>query len=60
VVKKRSIFWDITPRSMLKVNPRFGGTCHLSLVLLTKYITLVSRLAKFLILKTEATYFSET
>jgi hypothetical protein len=26
VVMKSSIFWDITPRSPLKVNRRFGGT----------------------------------
>jgi hypothetical protein len=26
-----SIFWDITPCSVLKVNRRFGGICHLSL-----------------------------
>jgi hypothetical protein len=28
VVIKSSIFWDITPRSPLKVNRRFGGTCR--------------------------------
>jgi hypothetical protein len=27
--KKSSVFWDITPCSLLKVNPCFGGTCHL-------------------------------
>jgi hypothetical protein len=27
VVMRSSIFWDITPRSPLKVNRRFGGTC---------------------------------
>jgi hypothetical protein len=26
VVMKSSIFWDITPCSPLKENPRFGGT----------------------------------
>jgi hypothetical protein len=26
VVMKRSIFWDITPGSLLKANRRFGGT----------------------------------
>jgi hypothetical protein len=29
VVMKSSIFWDITPSSLLKVNRRFGGTCYL-------------------------------
>jgi hypothetical protein len=29
VVEKRSIFGDATPCSPLKVNRRFGGTCHL-------------------------------
>jgi hypothetical protein len=28
---KASIFWDITPCSPLKVNRRFGRTCHLHL-----------------------------
>jgi hypothetical protein len=28
---KSSIFWDITPCSPLKINRRFGGTCHLHL-----------------------------
>jgi hypothetical protein len=28
---KSSIFWDITPRSPLKVNRRFGGTYRLHL-----------------------------
>jgi hypothetical protein len=28
---KYSIFWDITPCSLLKVNRRFGGTCRLHL-----------------------------
>jgi hypothetical protein len=31
VVMKSFIFWDITPCSLLKVNRRFGGTCHLHL-----------------------------
>jgi hypothetical protein len=31
VVMKRSVFWDITACSLLKVNCRFGGTCHLHL-----------------------------
>jgi hypothetical protein len=26
-----SFFWDITPCSLLKVNRRFGGKCHLHL-----------------------------
>jgi hypothetical protein len=29
LVVKISIFWDITPRSLLKVNQYFGGTCYL-------------------------------
>jgi hypothetical protein len=29
VVMKSSVVWDITLRSPLKVNRRFGGTCHL-------------------------------
>jgi hypothetical protein len=29
VVMKRSIFWDITPCSPLKVNRSYEGTCHL-------------------------------
>jgi hypothetical protein len=29
VVMKSSIFWDITPRSPLRVNRHFGGTCRL-------------------------------
>jgi protein subunit release factor A len=28
---KSSVFWDITPCTALKVNQRFGGTCHLHL-----------------------------
>jgi hypothetical protein len=28
VVMKGSIFWDITPCSPFKVNPCFGGICH--------------------------------
>jgi hypothetical protein len=31
VVMKRSVFWDITPRSPLYVNRCFGGTCRLHL-----------------------------
>jgi hypothetical protein len=31
VVMKSSLFWDITPCNPLKVNRRFGGTCHLRL-----------------------------
>jgi hypothetical protein len=31
VVMKSSVFWDITRCSPLKVNVRFGGTCHLHL-----------------------------
>jgi hypothetical protein len=31
VVMKSSIFWDITLCSLLKVNLRFGGMCHLHL-----------------------------
>jgi hypothetical protein len=31
VAMKSSIFWDITPRSPLKVNNRFGRTCRLHL-----------------------------
>jgi hypothetical protein len=31
VTQKNSVFWDITPCSPLKVNRRFGGTCHLHL-----------------------------
>jgi hypothetical protein len=26
---KNSLFWDITPRSPLKINRRFGGICRL-------------------------------
>jgi hypothetical protein len=29
VVRNIITFWDITPCSLLKVNRRFGGTCHL-------------------------------
>jgi hypothetical protein len=29
VIMKSSIFWDITPRSLIKVNWCFRGTCHL-------------------------------
>jgi hypothetical protein len=28
---KNSIFWGVTPCSLLKVNRRFGGTCGLNL-----------------------------
>jgi hypothetical protein len=28
MVRKNYIFWDIMPCSPLKVNQRFGGTCH--------------------------------
>jgi hypothetical protein len=28
-MQKSSIFWDITPFSLLKVNQRFGGACRL-------------------------------
>jgi hypothetical protein len=31
VVMKRTIFWDITPCSPLKVNQRLGRTCRLHL-----------------------------
>jgi hypothetical protein len=31
VVIKNSVFWDITPSSLLKVNLHFGGTCDLHL-----------------------------
>jgi hypothetical protein len=31
VVRKSSIFWDVTPHSPLKVGCRFGGTCLLHL-----------------------------
>jgi hypothetical protein len=31
VVKKSSIFWDITPCSPFKVNQRFGRTCRIHL-----------------------------
>jgi hypothetical protein len=31
VVMKSSIFWDVTPCSLLEVNRRFGGTCRLRL-----------------------------
>jgi hypothetical protein len=31
VVMKNSVFWDIVPCSLLKVNWRFGGTCCLQL-----------------------------
>jgi hypothetical protein len=31
MVMMRSVFWDITPCSPLKVNRRFGGTCRLHL-----------------------------
>jgi hypothetical protein len=31
VVTKRSIFWDITPCSPSKVNPRFRGTSRANL-----------------------------
>jgi hypothetical protein len=31
VVIKSTIFWDITPRSLLSVNRRFGGTYRLHL-----------------------------
>jgi hypothetical protein len=31
VIMKNTVLWDITPCSPLKVNWRFGGTCHLHL-----------------------------
>jgi hypothetical protein len=31
LIKKSCIFWDITPRSLVKVNRHFGGTCHFHL-----------------------------
>jgi hypothetical protein len=31
LVTKSSVFWDITPCSPLKINRRFGRTCHLHL-----------------------------
>jgi hypothetical protein len=31
---KVSIFWDITPRSPLKINQRFGGICRFACCLL--------------------------
>jgi hypothetical protein len=31
VVMNSSIFWDITPCRLLKVNRHFRGTCHLHL-----------------------------
>jgi hypothetical protein len=70
---KSSIFSDITPRSPLKFNGRFGGTCHLQLqgrrirqarnqheALFATCFTLVSYLAYFSILTMEVTYSSET
>jgi hypothetical protein len=69
VVMKSFIFWDITPCSLLKVNRRFGGKCHLRLqgrrisqarALLAICFTLVSGLAYSSTLKMEATCYSET
>jgi hypothetical protein len=31
ICKKMAIFWDIMPRSPLKINQRFRGTCRLHL-----------------------------
>jgi hypothetical protein len=54
VVTKISVFWDITPWSQLKVSRPFGG------LRLSPAFTLVSCVAYFLTLKTEATCYSET
>jgi hypothetical protein len=57
-VMQSSIFWDITPCSLLKENRRFGGTCpHLQ----GRFSrSLVSCLAYSSTLKIEATCSSET
>jgi hypothetical protein len=71
VVMKSTIFWDITPRSPLRVNRRFGGTYCLHLqgrrnklskksACLLPAFTLVSCSAYFFILKMEAICSSET
>jgi hypothetical protein len=67
---KSSIFADITPCNLQKVNRRFGGTCRLHLqhvsggdhskLCLSPTFTLVSFLANSSTLKMEATRSSET
>jgi hypothetical protein len=36
VAMKSSVFWDITPYSLLKINWQFGGTCHLGVFITLK------------------------
>jgi hypothetical protein len=59
IALKSSVFLDITPCSLLKVNRHFGRTYHLRLQFATCFI-LVSCMAYSLILKMEATCSSET
>jgi hypothetical protein len=62
VVTKSFIFWDITPRSPLKINRHFGGTyfCALWALCLPRALTLVSCTAYSSTLTMEATCSSET
>jgi hypothetical protein len=67
LIWKSTVFWDITPRSQLKVNRRFGATFRLYLqgrrigrALLAACFMMVSCLAYSLVLKMEAIYPSET
>jgi hypothetical protein len=59
VVRKRTIFWDITPCIPLKVNRRFGGTYRLHIDLPPAFI-LICCSSYFSILKMELICSSET
>jgi hypothetical protein len=55
-----SVFWDITPCSLLKVSRRFGGTFRLAPAELAACFALVPFLAKSWTLKMEAICSTET
>jgi hypothetical protein len=60
---KSSVFWDVTPCGLLKVNQRFGGTCRLHLQsrrISTCFHAGFLCLAYSSTLNIEATCFSET
>jgi hypothetical protein len=56
---QRTVFWDIMPCSLLKVNQRFGGIYRLQVASLPPAFTPVSCLAYFSTLKIQAICSSE-
>jgi hypothetical protein len=63
IYRKNSLFWNVTPHSLLKFSRRLGGTCRLHLqsrvALLATSFRLVSCLAYSSVVKIEATCFFE-